>query len=248
MKCKQDIGMKRKVSIITPCLNSEKTIRDTIESVLNQTYKNIEYIIVDGLSTDRTLDIVKEYEPLFQGRMRYISERDHGIYNAMNKGIRMSGGELIGIINSDDHYEADAVETAVKHMSSAQCQVIYGYMGVLKGSILKYIATENHENLKNKMIPHPTCFVTRQIYQKYGLYLEWFKVAADYELMLRLFGKDDVVFTQVKKVQAYFRLGGTSSNDKYDLEREIARVMHGGLSVGGFLKKALIFEIQKSQI
>lgn len=124
---------------------------------------------------------------------------------------------------------------------------IWLYGGV-KGSILKYIATENHENLKNKMIPHPTCFVTRQIYQKYGLYLEWFKVATDYELMLRLFGKDDVVFTQVKKVQAYFRLGGTSSNDKYDLEREIARVMHGGLSVGVFLKKALIFEIQKSQI
>ena len=79
------------VTVITVCYNCEDTIRETIESVLHQTYTNIEYIIIDGLSTDRTLDIIKEYEPLFQGRMRYISERDNGIYNAMNKGIRMAG-------------------------------------------------------------------------------------------------------------------------------------------------------------
>lgn len=245
MKCKQDVGMNLKVSIITPCFNSEKTIRDTIESVLNQTYKNIEYIIVDGLSTDRTLDVIKEYEPLFRGRMRYISESDHGIYNAMNKGIRMSSGQLIGIINSDDYYETDAVETAINNMSSAQCQVIYGYMGVLKGNTLRFITKDNHINLNDKMIPHPTCFVTRRTYQKYGLFLEWFKVAADYELMLRLHTKDDVVFTQVKKAQAYFRLGGASANDKYDLEREIARVMHGGLSVRGLLDKTLNFAVNK---
>lgn len=245
MKCKQDVGMNLRVSIITPCFNSENTIRDTIESVLNQTYKNIEYIVVDGLSTDRTPDIVKEYELLFGGRMRYISENDHGIYNAMNKGIRMSSGQLIGIINSDDYYETDAVETAVNNMCSARYQVIYGYMGVLKGNILRFIAKENHHNLNNKMIPHPTCFVTRKTYHKYGLFLEWFKVAADYELMLRFHAQDDVVFTQIKKTQAYFRLGGASASDKYDLEREIARVMHGGLSIGGLLDKTLSFVANK---
>ena len=102
-----------KISIITPCLNSAKTIRQTIESVLNQTYHNIEYIIVDGASMDGTLEIIQEYEPQFQGRLHYVSEPDHGIYDAMNKGIRMSHGNVIGIINSDDYYEQDAVEKMV---------------------------------------------------------------------------------------------------------------------------------------
>ena len=94
-----------KVSIITPCLNSEKTIRETIESVLNQTYLNIEYIIVDGGSTDNTLTIIREYIPLFRGRLHVISEKDDGIYDAMNKGIKKSHGQLIGIINSNDYYD-----------------------------------------------------------------------------------------------------------------------------------------------
>ncbi len=235
------------VTVITVCYNCENTIRETIESVLHQTYTNIEYIIVDGLSTDRTLDIIKEYEPLFQGRMRYISERDHGIYNAMNKGIRMAGGQLIGLINGDDYYELDAVEATVRNMNSARCQVIYGYMRVLKGNIPKYIAKENHKNLNKEMISHPTCFVTRRTYQKYGLFLEWFNVAADYELMLRLYGKEDVVFTQVRKVQAYFRLGGASDNKKYALEREVARVMHGAISVGEFVDKVVLFLLDKME-
>ncbi len=235
------------VTVITVCYNCEDTIRETIESVLHQTYTNIEYIIIDGLSTDRTLDIIKEYEPLFQGRMRYISERDNGIYNAMNKGIRMAGGQLIGLINGDDYYELDAVEAAVRNMNSARCQVIYGYMRVLKENIPKYIAKGNHKNLNKEMISHPTCFVTRRTYQKYGLFLEWFKVAADYELMLRLYGKEDVVFTQVRKVQAYFRLGGASDNKKYALEREVARVMHGALSVGEFVDKVVLFLLDKME-
>lgn len=229
------------VTIITVCYNCEKTIRDTLESVLHQTYSNIEYLIVDGSSTDRTLDIVKEYIPLFQGRMHYISEKDKGIYNAMNKGIRMASGQLIGIINGDDFYELDAVETAVKNMNSAQCQVIYGYLQIIRGNAKKQIAKENHKNLKNEMIPHPSCFITRRTYQKYGLFLEWFKVAADYELMLRLYNKKDVVFTQIKKVQANFRLGGASTDKKYSLEREIARVMHGALSIGEFGGKVCLF-------
>ena len=107
-----------KVSIITACFNSEKTIKTTIESVLHQTYSNIEYIIIDGKSSDSTIEIVKEYMPLFRGRLRYISEKDNGIYDAMNKGIRLSKGDVIGIINSDDFYELDAVENIIKYMNS----------------------------------------------------------------------------------------------------------------------------------
>lgn len=230
-----------KVSVITVCRNSEKTLKDTIESVLNQTYPNIEYIIVDGKSVDTTIEIIKKYEPLFQGRMRYISEKDKGIYNAMNKGIRMAKGQLIGILNSDDYYESDAVETAVNNMDSDPFQVIYGYMQVLEKDTKKRIVKDNHKNLKNEMIPHPTCFITRKTYQKYGLFLEWFKVAADYELMLRLYNKNDVIFTQIKKVVSNFRLGGTSTDQKYSLEREIARVMHGALSARQFIEKTFLY-------
>ena len=102
------------VSIITVCYNSEKTIERTIKSVLNQTYQDYEYIIVDGASTDKTLDIIKRYEPEFEGKMRWISEQDNGIYYAMNKGIGMAKGKLIGMINSDDYYEINALADMVE--------------------------------------------------------------------------------------------------------------------------------------
>lgn len=123
-----------RVSVITPVYNGAEHIRDTIESVLGQTYKNIEYIVVDGGSTDRTMEIVKEYEPLFQGRMKYVREKDKGIYNAMNKGICMSAGQLIGIINSDDYYDRNAVQNIIDNMGDAECHVVYGYLELLKGN------------------------------------------------------------------------------------------------------------------
>ena len=89
-----------KVSLVTVTFNSDQTLRDTIQSVFNQTYSDIEYIIIDGLSKDNTVDIIREYEPQFQGRLKWISERDNGLYDAMNKGIRMSTGDIVGIINS----------------------------------------------------------------------------------------------------------------------------------------------------
>ena len=98
------------VSVITPCLNSKETIRDTMESVLRQSYQKIEYIVIDGGSTDGTVEILKEYAPLFGKRMLFVSEKDGGIFPAMNKGIRMSHGSLVGILNSGDCYEKDAVE------------------------------------------------------------------------------------------------------------------------------------------
>jgi len=193
-----------RASVITPVYNGAGHIRDTIESVLGQTYKNIEYIVVDGGSTDRTMEIVKEYEPLFHGRMKYVSEKDKGIYNAMNKGIRMSSGQLIGIINSDDYYDRNAVQNIVDNMGDAECQVVYGYLGMLKGNQYYGVSKKTHNSLKTVMLPHPTCFVTRSVYQRYGLYLEWFKASADYELMLRLRSKKDVAFIQGKTVIASF--------------------------------------------
>lgn len=201
-----------KVSIITPCLNSAGTISQTIESVLNQTYKNIEYIVVDGGSSDGTLDIIRGYLPRFQGRMKYVSEKDKGIYDAMNKGIRLSGGELIGIINSDDFYEPDAVETIVSHMSADKYQVLYGYCRLLEGNRERGVLKNSHLDLKNQMIPHPTCFVTRGIYCDFGMFLTVFKIADDYEFMCRLYRTGQVTFTQIRHVIANFRTGGACSN------------------------------------
>ena len=218
-----------KVSIITPCLNSEKTIRDTIESVLRQTYKNIEYIIVDGGSTDNTISIIEEYIPLFQGRMRYVSEKDRGIYDAMNKGIKMSRGCLIGIINSDDYYEDTAVEKVVCRYRRNSEQVIYGYLGLLLGNNRVKIQNFSHKNLNQNMIPHPTCFVTRKVYQKYGLFRRGFKITADYELMVRLYEKN-VEFIQIPEVLANFRIGGMSSSNRTLIEKNTVKLLYRYIS------------------
>ena len=114
-----------KVSIITVCYNSAATIRRTIESVLRQTYQNIEYIIVDGASKDETLSIIEEYRDALGQRLRLVSEPDQGIYDAMNKGIRMAEGTLIGILNSDDFYEPMAVEHIVNAMTDEKYQILY---------------------------------------------------------------------------------------------------------------------------
>ena len=98
-----------KISLITITYNSEITLSDTIQSVLNQTYPNIEYIIVDGASKDNTVSIIKEYEPLFKGSMKWISEPDKGLYDAMNKGIRMATGDIVGILNSDDYFTSNEI-------------------------------------------------------------------------------------------------------------------------------------------
>lgn len=226
---------KIKVSIITPCLNSEKTIQDTIKSVLNQTYENIEYIIVDGGSTDDTMCIVKEYEPLFCGRMRYVSEHDSGIYNAMNKGLRMSHGQLIGIINSDDFYEKDAVSLAVAAMVEDACQMIYGYCRVLgRNGETVYINRESHANLFEHIFQHPTCFVTRQTYCKYGMFNEKFKVAADCDFIYRLYQKK-VTFTQIKEITANYRVGGYSGTHDHRNELALIKYLNHGIKLREFI-------------
>lgn len=226
-----------KVSIITPCLNSGKTIRDTIESVLNQTYRNIEYIIVDGGSTDNTVEIIKEYCPKFHGRMKFISEKDTGIYNAMNKGIKLSIGHVIGIINSDDFYQPDAVQNIVQSMSDEKYQVIYGFLNIIDKKGKTRIAKESHESLFKAMIPHPTCFLTRAVYKDYGMYSEHFKLASDYDLMLRIYKHGKAEFINTHKVIANFRLGGASDSLRITFEVNFIRFRHGGISLKEFIAK-----------
>lgn len=201
------------VSLITPCFNSVRTIKKTLESVLNQSYTNIEYIIIDGGSTDGTLEILRDYEVIFNGKMRYISEKDNGIYDAMNKGISMTSGELVGIVNSDDYYEWHSVMNMVKALSTDKYQVLYGYQRCITNGIEDKIVIYHHNKLDTQMITHPTCFVTRSVYEDYGLYNLAFKSSSDYEFMLRLFHNSETIFKPVYKVISNFESGGMSSSE-----------------------------------
>lgn len=203
-----------KVSIITVCFNSDKTIMRTIESVLQQTYMNIEYIIIDGSSTDQTMNIVKEYEPKFMGRMKWVSEPDNGIYYAMNKGLALASGEIIGILNSDDFYELQAVEHVVAARTRAYYQIMYGFMRSWKDGREYSISRQSHYFLDTVMINHPSCFVTKSIYDDFGAFDTKYVSVSDYDFMLRMSRNDKIVFTMIDKLLANFSLGGMCGSDR----------------------------------
>lgn len=194
-----------KLSIITVCLNSEATIRQTIESVLQQTYKNIEYIIVDGGSTDKTLDIIQEYIPLFDGRMQYISEKDNGIYDAMNKGILRATGEVVGIINSDDWYEKNALEKVAEGFGDVEADIVYGEMWLINQS-----GEREYHTWHSTFPPHPGTFVRREVYEKYGMFDLKYRIASDRELLLR-FMAEGVRFKRIDAILTNFRRTGISN-------------------------------------
>ena len=214
-----------KVTIITVCYNSELTIKRTIKSVLNQTYKNIEYIIVDGKSQDNTLHIVKKYEPLFGGRMKIISEPDNGIYDAMNKGIRSATGKLVGIINSDDFYENDAVEKIVKHYTNECYLILYGMVRVIEDGKESAIHFFSHDFLRKRMIAHPACFITKAIYSEIQLYDTKYVSAADFDL---------VEFRPVYEVIANHRPDGISNTVKGNLDALRVRKNHGLIPLSSY--------------
>lgn len=201
------------VSVITPCFNSEKTIERTLQCIQNQTYQNIEYIIIDGGSTDRTLDIIRQFQESALPNLILVSEKDQGIYDAMNKGIKIAKGKLIGIVNSDDYYQDNTVELAVSHcMQDNNYQVIYGMQRSLIGEKEKTVFIHHHEFLKEQMITHPTCFVTKKTYDDLGVFNLQYRSSADYDLMLRFWESGKVVFTPIYEVMSNFQMGGMSGS------------------------------------
>jgi glycosyltransferase involved in cell wall biosynthesis len=202
------------VSVITVVFNGEKFLEQTILSVINQTYSNVEYLIIDGVSSDGTLEIIKKYDD----RLDYwISEPDKGIYDAMNKGIASANGELIGIINSDDWYENNTIFEVVKmYRINPAADIIHGLHKLWDESELIGIIGHTKSFLKYGMISHPTCFVKNEIYKKHGLYNTEFRIAADYELMLR-YNSMNLTFVFIDKVLANFRNSGLSNR----LEKQI---------------------------
>lgn len=182
-----------KVSIVTVTWNSAATLSRTISSVLRQTYKDIEYIVVDGLSTDDTINIIKANEAAFKGRMRWISEKDDGIYDAMNKGIRMASGDIVGILNSDDFLTADDIIEKIVQGCTDDTDAIYGDVYFIKDSdSRKCVRYYSGRPFRPWMVrygyipPHPSFYVRKAIYDKYGLYDTSFRISADVEMIARL--------------------------------------------------------------
>lgn len=207
-----------KVTIITVVYNGADTIEQTINSVRKQDYGNIEYIIIDGGSTDHTREIVEAYRSDID---IFISETDEGLYDAMNKGIAMASGELIGILNSDDLYTNTTISRVVAYYEATEAEVIYGkalwFDDLGKTSL--YVSSNPEELWCRMAIPHPTVFVKKEIYKKYGVFNTKYLIAADYELMLRLYSQG-VRFGCVDEILAYFRRGGLSAQRQENVIQE----------------------------
>lgn len=212
-----------KISIITVSYNSEKTIADTLESVLSQTYSNLDYIIIDGNSKDNTLDIIESYENKFKEKKisyRRISEKDDGLYDAMNKGIKMATGDIIGIINSDDVYnQNDILEKIVDKFNDFNLSGVYGDLVYVDendlNKITRYWKSGKYKKncfLFGWMPPHPTFFVKREVYEKYGFFRLDMGTAADYEIMLRFIHKYKIKIDYLEEIIVKMRLGGASNN------------------------------------
>lgn len=198
-----------KVIVITPVYNGEATIKFCIESVKNQDYDNVEHIVIDGASTDNTLDILDSYG------MKYFSERDAGIYDAFNKGLnKASDSDIIHILNADDYYAADdIISTAVAKFVQSDCELIHAQVDLIdsNGKTVKKVGKDlNKQQLLKKMrVAHPSVFVLRTVYDKYGGFSVGFKIAADYEFLLRVWDKINIAF--IPQVFVKMRLGGISS-------------------------------------
>jgi len=241
-----------KVSLITVSYNSAKTIADTLKSVQSQTYKNIEYIVVDGKSSDGTVEIVRQFldtskdvsQDAMQGRSegasqdlsknlpqdlligvtqgvvtKFLCERDKGIYDAMNKGLALATGDIIGVLNSDDFYCAeDVIEQVVLAFQENETDCLYGDLNYVDAVDVNKIVRKWRSGayyrknfLKGWMPPHPTFFVKKSCYENFGTFDTQFKSAADYELMLRFLFKESCSAQYLPKVMIHMRAGGVSN-------------------------------------
>ena len=208
-----------KISLITVCFNSGATIEDTIKSVANQTYPNIEYLVVDGLSTDNTSNIVKSFTGIIT---KAISEKDSGLYDAMNKGIALASGDIIGLINSDDILADDSVLQRVSKvfLDNPEIEACYGDLCYVKSNdltkVVRYWRSHSyHHGLFKKgwVPPHPTLYVRREVYQKYGGFDLSYRIAADFEIMLRFIATYRIKTAYIPQVLVKMRLGGTTNRN-----------------------------------
>ena len=243
-----------KISIITVTFNRANVIHNAIEGVLRQKYKNYEYIIVDGASTDHTIDILKEYEPKFNGRMRWISEPDRGLYDAINKGIRMATGDVVGIINSDDFFHIDdSFNIIADAFENEDIEAVYGDTRLLFDNGREKInscAGFRTWMYRIGMMPgHQSFYIKKSIFEKNGYYKLGYKIAADFELLTRFMYVNKIKVKYVPKAYFTFRMGGVSTqmSNKLLLNKETVRALkeNGLFACTPMIWLKYIFKIKK---
>ena len=209
-----------KISIITATYNSEATLKSSMLSVLNQSFQNIEYVIIDGNSTDQTLELVKQHQIQFpQIEFKILSEPDSGIYDALNKGVQLATGEVIGFVHSDDILaENQILSMLVSQFKKEDLHGVYGDLQYVDrhniAAVIRYWKSNlfNASLLKKGWMPaHPTLFLKKEVYQKHGLFNVNYKIAADYDFMLRILKDDSLKFGYLPQVITKMRVGGTSN-------------------------------------
>jgi glycosyltransferase len=229
-----------KISVITVVLNRADTIRTTIESVINQSYDNIEYIIIDGGSTDGTMDIVHSYKDKIDV---IISEKDNGIYDAMNKGLSFASGDIVGFLNADDHYANSLVlEKVAEKFKGNNIDAVFGDTVFVdeKNKVIRYWKVGKFKRFKIKlgwMPPHTTFFVKRNIFHQCGGFDSSYSISGDYELAVRLLWKFNIAVSYIPEVLVNCRLGGATNKDIKSLIRssmEVYRVIKTH-KIGGIL-------------
>ncbi|MDO8803165.1 MAG: glycosyltransferase family 2 protein [Elusimicrobiota bacterium] len=219
-----------RVSIITVALNAKATIEDTITSVLGQGYKDIEYIIIDGGSTDGTLEVINKYKNRIS---KVVSEPDNGMYDAINKGVRIATGEIVGLLHADDLYvDKDVVGAIVEEFKPGVDSVYADLVYVERENIEKVVryydsSAFNVSKFAYGWMPaHPACFFRKSVYDKHGLYKNDYLIAADYELLVRFYAKFKITHRYLHKVIVKMRSGGVSTKNfksNITLNREIVR-------------------------
>ncbi|WP_441546129.1 glycosyltransferase family 2 protein [Citrobacter freundii] len=221
-----------KVSIITATYNSEKTLRDTLESVECQTYNNIEYIIVDGASSDKTLQLINEISTRVS---KCISESDKGIYDALNKGVSLSTGDIVGFIHSDDILaNPHVIESIVRKFQETNADIVFGDLVFVEkkriDKIRRYWRSGTFKKIKLSLgwaPPHPSFYMKKSLYQEDGLFDLSFSIAADYDQMTRVLKRNDIKVVYLPQVFVKMRLGGESTkiNNAISSTNEIIAVM-----------------------
>lgn len=208
-----------KISVITVVYNNVRTIRTAIESVLSQTYSNIEYIIVDGGSNDGTVEIINEY---YDKISLFISEKDDGIYDAMNKGVSKATGDIIGILNSDDLYENNKILEliATQFIIFNDLDILYGDLVYVSNDDISKVVRSwkscNYDDTffeRGEVPPHPTLYIKKNVYEIAGLFNLEYKLASDYEFMIRVFKKYTFKSKYISQVFVKMRLGGVTNKN-----------------------------------
>ena len=235
-----------KISLITVCYNSESTIQETLESVKEQNYPELEYIIIDGLSSDKTLSIINLYKDIVT---KIISEKDKGIYDAINKGIKISTGSIVGILNSDDTFnDSTVLKNVGEKFENRNIGVLWGDVVFVNKSdkIVRYYSGENisPKSFDNGIMPpHPSVFIKKEIYLKLGDFNLKYQIASDYELLLRVLRIKKIDYDYIPKIIVRMKLGGVSNNNIYSifkLNKEIYQIHSSHnlpISIYSLLKK-----------